>query len=62
MVLDSAIEKLPLPQRELITMIRKHDWTYVRLASVTGESVAALKSRMSRARKRLRQLMAEQSK
>jgi RNA polymerase sigma-70 factor, ECF subfamily len=61
-VLDSAIEKLPLPQRELITMIRKHDWTYVRLARVTGESVAALKSRMSRARKRLRQLMAEQSK
>ncbi len=58
--LDSAIEQLPLPQRELITMIRDHNWSYVRLARARGESVSALKTRMSRARKRLRQLMAGQ--
>lgn len=58
--LDSAIEQLPPPQRALISMIRDHDWTYKRLARATGESVSALKTRMSRARKRLRQLMAGQ--
>jgi RNA polymerase sigma-70 factor (ECF subfamily) len=57
--LDVAIEQLASDQRELVTLVRDHNWGYSRLAAVTGQSVAAIKSRLFRARRRLRRLIIE---
>ncbi|MFZ0889490.1 MAG: RNA polymerase sigma factor [Candidatus Binataceae bacterium] len=58
-LLEGAIGRLPADQRELVTLIRDRRWSYRRLARLTGDSVAAIKSRLFRARRRLRQLMSE---
>ena len=55
--LEAAIQQLPADQRELVELMRKRDWTYPRLSVRTGQSVGAIKARMFRARRRLRQLM-----
>ncbi len=55
--LAKAIAQLPADQRELITLMRDRQWSYESLARVTGDSVAAIKSRLFRARQRLRHLM-----
>lgn len=55
--LEAAILQLPIDQRELVDLMRKRNWTYPRLSATTGQSVATIKSRMFRARRRLRQLM-----
>ena len=57
--LEAAIEQLPAEQRELMTLVRDHNWGYSRLAEVTGHSVAAIKARLFRARRRLRRLIME---
>jgi len=57
--LGSAIERLPAEQRDLMTMMRSRHWSYESLAQTTGLSIAALKSRLFRARRRLRELMTE---
>ncbi len=57
--LDVAIQRLPADQRELVTLVRTQRWTYSRLAEMSGQSVAAIKSTLFRARRRLRQLMAD---
>ena len=57
--LDTAIERLPSEQRELMELVRDHSWGYARLAAVTGHSVGAIKSRLFRARRRLKQLVIE---
>jgi len=58
-VLDAAIARLPSEQRELMTMVRTRHWSYDALVRETGLSLAALKSRLFRARRRLRELMSE---
>ena len=55
--LNAAVAQLPPEQRELIVLLRERDYSYSRLAAVTGQSIAAIKSRLFRARRRLRQLM-----
>ena len=55
--LSRAIAQLPADQRELITLMRDQQWSYENLARLTGDSLAAIKSRLFRARKRLRHLM-----
>jgi RNA polymerase sigma-70 factor, ECF subfamily len=57
--LEAAIERLPSDQRELMTLMRSGHWSSRRLALMTGDSVAAIKSRIFRARRRLRQIMTE---
>lgn len=57
--LADAIERLPADQRDLMALIRDREWSYPRLAQATGQTIAALKSRLFRARQRLRQLMIE---
>jgi RNA polymerase sigma-70 factor (ECF subfamily) len=57
--LESAIERLPSDQRELMTLMRRRNCSLQALAQMTGDSVAAIKSRMFRARRRLRQIMNE---
>jgi RNA polymerase sigma-70 factor (ECF subfamily) len=55
--LDDAIRRLPADQRELMTLLRDRSWSYQALAKLTGASLGAIKSRIFRARKRLRDLM-----
>jgi RNA polymerase sigma-70 factor, ECF subfamily len=55
--LDNAIAQLPQRERELIILIRDGNWSYSRLSAISGESLAAIKSRLFRARRRLRQLL-----
>jgi RNA polymerase sigma-70 factor (ECF subfamily) len=57
--LDSAIERLPADQRELMTLVRSKHWSYEGLMRATGLSLGAVKSRLFRARRRLRELMTE---
>jgi len=55
--LEAAINRLPSDQRELIVLVRSHELSYSRLSQITGQTVAAIKSRLFRARRRLRQLI-----
>lgn len=57
--LSRAIAQLPPDQRELIELVRDEHWSYENLARRSGETLAAIKSRLFRARQRLRQLMIE---
>lgn len=57
--LGTAIDQLPAEQRDLMTMVRSRHWSYEALTRATGLSLAALKSRLFRARRRLRELMSE---
>jgi RNA polymerase sigma-70 factor (ECF subfamily) len=54
---ERALTKLPVEQRELILLMRENDWSYGDLARITGVSATAVKSRLFRARSRLRALM-----
>jgi RNA polymerase sigma-70 factor (ECF subfamily) len=57
--LDNAIDRLPEDQRELMTLVRSKHWSYEGLMRATGLSLGAVKSRLFRARRRLRDLMSE---
>lgn len=57
--IDRALARLPLDQRELILLMRERDWSYGDLARVVGVSPSAIKSRLFRARTRLRTLIDE---
>lgn len=57
--LDDAIAQLPVDQRELIALMRTHDYSYQALAQLTGKSIGVIKSRLFRARRRLRQLLTQ---
>ena len=52
-----ALIQLPVDQREIILLMRENDWSYGDLARITGATPAAIKSRLFRARSRLRALM-----
>jgi RNA polymerase sigma-70 factor (ECF subfamily) len=54
---ESALTQLPVDQREIILLMRENDWSYGDLARITGATPAAVKSRLFRARSRLRALM-----
>ena len=54
---ERALTLLPIDQRELILLMRENDWSYGDLARITGVSVVAVKSRLFRARTRLRALI-----
>src|ERR1700691_5849388 len=54
---ESALAQLPVDQREIILLMRENDWSYGDLARITGATPAAVKSRLFRARSRLRALM-----
>jgi RNA polymerase sigma-70 factor (ECF subfamily) len=53
---ERALIQLPAAQRELILLMRENDWSYGDLARITGVSATAVKSRLFRARLRLRAL------
>jgi RNA polymerase sigma factor (sigma-70 family) len=54
---ERALTRLPVDQRELILLMRENDWSYGDLARITGASAASVKSRLFRARNRLRGLL-----
>jgi len=54
---ETALTRLPVDQREIILLMRENDWSYGDLARITGTTPAAVKSRLFRARSRLRALM-----
>src|SRR5271170_5214528 len=54
---ERALTRLPVDQRELILLMRENDWSYGDLARITGASAASVKSRLFRARSRLRGLL-----
>jgi RNA polymerase sigma-70 factor (ECF subfamily) len=56
---ERALTELPLEQRELILLMRENDWSYGDLARIIGVSTSAVRSRLFRARSRLRALMEE---
>jgi RNA polymerase sigma-70 factor, ECF subfamily len=57
--LERAIARLPGPERELIGLAREQPRSYRELAQLTHLSLGALKSRLFRARARLKQLVAD---
>jgi RNA polymerase sigma-70 factor (ECF subfamily) len=54
---ERALDLLPVDQRELILLMRENDWSYGDLARITGTTPASVKSRLFRARTRLRAAM-----
>jgi len=56
---ERALALMPADQRELILLMRENDWSYGDLARITGASPAAVKSRLFRARSRLRALISK---
>jgi RNA polymerase sigma-70 factor, ECF subfamily len=56
---ERALILMPADQRELILLMRENDWSYSDLARITGASPAAVKSRLFRARSRLRALISK---
>ena len=56
---ERALILMPSDQRELILLMREDDWSYGDLARITGATPAAVKSRLFRARSRLRALISK---
>ena len=55
--LDAAFAQLSADERELLLLVRESRLSYSKLTAMTGKSISAIKSRLFRARRRLRQLM-----
>jgi RNA polymerase sigma-70 factor (ECF subfamily) len=61
-LLLSALARLPLQYREVLTLRYFNDWSFAEIADVTGESVGTLKVRAHRARLMLRDQMIRDEK
>lgn len=57
MDLTKALEVLPLEQREVLLLVALEDLSYEETADVVGSPIGTVMSRLSRARKRLREVM-----
>lgn len=55
-----ALAMLPQKQRELVALLQDDQLTYEQLASITNSSVSSVKSRLFRARRRLRKSMGDE--
>ena len=55
--LKVALQKLPVDQREALLLVSASDMSYEEAAEVCGVAVGTIKSRVSRARTRLAELM-----
>jgi len=55
--LNDALEQLPEEQRLVVLLSDVHGYSYDEIAEVTGAPVGTVKSRLSRARGRLRELL-----
>jgi RNA polymerase sigma-70 factor (ECF subfamily) len=57
--LDRALQRLPAEQREVLLLVGLEDLSYAEAARVVGAPLGTVMSRLSRARDRLRRLLAE---
>jgi RNA polymerase sigma factor (sigma-70 family) len=55
--LQTALERLPVEQREVVLLIALEDLSYAEVASTLGIPIGSVMSRLSRGRERLRSLM-----
>jgi RNA polymerase sigma-70 factor (ECF subfamily) len=60
--LQQALGELPLQQRTIVVMKDVYGWSHAEAAEALGISVTAAKVRLHRARKRLRELLWEESR
>jgi RNA polymerase sigma-70 factor, ECF subfamily len=58
-MLQSALERLPVPFREVILLCDVEEMSYQEIAEVIGIPIGTVMSRLSRARKSMRELLAE---
>ena len=56
--LQSALEQLPVEQREIVLLVALEDMSYAEVATTLGIPIGSVMSRLSRGRERLRSLMA----
>ena len=52
--LEAGLATLPLPERRLVVLSDVHEMSYLEIAGVTGTQLGTVKSRLSRARRKLR--------
>ncbi|MEP7084749.1 MAG: sigma-70 family RNA polymerase sigma factor [Betaproteobacteria bacterium] len=55
--LERALAALPEDQREVLLLVTVEDFTYAQVAAMTGVPVGTVMSRLSRARRRLRETL-----
>lgn len=55
--LDRALARLPDDQREVLLMVTVEDFSYAEVARATGVPIGTVMSRLSRGRRRLREVM-----
>jgi len=58
-MIQSALEHLPAPFREVIVLCDVEEMSYQEIAEVVGVPIGTVMSRLSRARKSMRELLAE---
>ena len=56
--LDRALQRLPPEQREVLLLVGLEELSYAEVARITGTPLGTVMSRLSRARERLRQILA----
>lgn len=59
--LEQVILQLPVDQRMTLVMADVHNYSYEEIAEVTGVQLGTVKSRLSRARRKVRKLLQERS-
>ena len=60
-LIEAAIRSLPEDQRTVIVLCDVHGYAYEEIAEMTGVAMGTVKSRISRARGRLREYLSEHS-
>jgi RNA polymerase sigma-70 factor (ECF subfamily) len=55
--LEAALESLPFPERQMVVMRAIHGLNYAEIAAATERPVGTVKSKLSRARAKLRGLL-----
>ena len=58
-MVQSALERLPVQFRELILLCDVEEMSYQEIAEIIGIPIGTMMSRLSRARKSMRELLAE---
>jgi RNA polymerase sigma-70 factor (ECF subfamily) len=58
--LQAALRRLPMPERSALALVYVHELALTEVARIEGDSVAAIKTRLHRARQRLKTLLASE--
>jgi RNA polymerase sigma-70 factor (ECF subfamily) len=55
--LQAALRRLPMPERSALALVYVHELGLADVARIEGDSVAAIKTRLHRAKHRLREML-----